>query len=396
MPFRWLLCIYFALFVCLATGQEALAQGAAKRIVSAGRRVVGNENVNAAQIEKILANRSLRTQARQIENLKKGSQYLDNEDFPGFKITGWPSHYDSNAPYGDLPFWKYLSDQAKRDYFLSANNRAGALNLKIKQQAVKDIQKNLPALWNERLQFAPQPFEKLLADVIPANAKYILLGEEHGQSQIQVFLTKFFKEYKAKYPGRKVVLLTEFLPINGKKTLLLQDMKAENPAYAYVLNSAASNGITLKGLEPKYVYFSEGIIHLDPQWAGKEEVTGLWITPEGMRLRNKAWLARIKELRQAYPDAVFMIYAGADHLAYNSFASLASQLPGEEVFVAHLFADTPTDNEARGLLEAVGEDKYPFYLEEVLSWKDASLRRIAGFDIRLLLSDKNYPFKKQK
>lgn len=396
MAFRWLLCIFFSLFICLSAGQEVFAQGAAKQMVSASRRVAVTRGFHAAEIEKILADRSLRTQVRQIENLKKGSQYLDDEEFPGLKITGWPTHYDSNGPYKDLPFWKYLSVQAKRDYFLSANNRAGALNLKIKQQAVKNIQKNLPALWNERLQFEPQPFTKLLADVIPANAKYILLGEEHQKSQIQVFLTKFFKEYKAKYPGRKVFLLTEFLPINGKTTLLLQDMKAEDPAYAYVLNSAASNGITVKGLEPKYVYFGEGIVHLDPLWAGKEDVTGLWVTPEGMRLRNKAWLARIKELRQAYPDAVFMIYAGACHLAYNSFASLASQLPGEEVFVAHLFADTSTPNETRGLLEAVGKDTYPFYLEEVLSWKDASLRRIAGFDIRLLLSEKIYPFKKRK
>lgn len=396
MAFRWLLCIFFSLFICLSAGQEVFAQGAAKQIVSASRRVVGSRGFNAVEIEKILADRSLRTQVCQIENLKKGSQYLDSEDFPGLKITGWPTHYDSNGPYKDLPFWKYLSVQAKRDYFLSANNRAGALNLKVKQQAVKNIQEHLLPLWNERIQFAPQPFEKLLADIIPPQVKYILLGEEHYKSQIQVFLAKFFQEYQTKYPDRKVFLLTEFLPINGKKTLLLQKMKVEDPVYAFILDSAVGNGIKIKGLEPPYVHEEGDLLHIAPQWAEKGEVAGLWVTPEGMRLRNKAWISRIKELRKNNPDAVFMIYAGADHLAYNSFASLASQLPGEEVFVAHLFADTPTNNEARNLLEAIGEDKYPFYLEEVLSWKDASLRRIAGFDIRLLLSEKIYPFKKRK
>lgn len=394
MAFRWLLCIYFALFICLEDGQEVFAQGAAKQIVSASRRVVGSRGFNAVEIEKILADRSLRTQMRQIENLKKGSQYLDSEDFPGLKITGWPSPYGPKGPYEELPFWKELSVQAKRDYFLSANNRAGALNLKVKQQAVKNIQEHLLPLWNERIQFAPQPFEKLLADIIPPQVKYILLGEEHYKSQIQVFLAKFFQEYQTKYPDRKVFLLTEFLPINGKKTLLLQKMKVEDPVYAFILDSAVGNGIKIKGLEPPYVHEEGDLLHIAPQWAEKGKVAGLWVTPEGMRLRNKAWISRIKELRKNNPDAVFMIYAGADHLAYNSFASLALQLPGEEVFVAHLFADTSTPNETRGLLEAVGKDTYPFYLEEVLSWKDFSLRRIAGFDIRLLLSDKKYPFKK--
>lgn len=394
MAFRWLLCIHFALFICLAAGPDVFAQGVPKQIVSASRRVVGGRDFNVAKIEKILANRSLRTQMRQIENLKKDSQYLDSEDFPGLKITGWPSPYGPKGPYEELPFWKELSVQAKRDYFLSANNRAGVLNLKVKQQAVKNIQEHLLPLWNERIQFAPQPFEKLLADIIPPQAKYILLGEEHYKSQIQVFLTKFFQEYQTKYPARKVFLLTEFLPINGKKILLLQKMKVEDPVYAFILNSAAGNGIKIKGLEPPYVHEEGDLLHIAPQWAEKGGVAGLWVTPEGMRLRNKAWISRIKELRKNNPDAVFMIYAGADHVAYNSFASLALQLPREEVFVAHLFADTPTPNETRGLLEAVGKDTYPFYLEEVLSWKDFSLRRIAGFDIRLLLSDKKYPFKK--
>lgn len=390
-----LLCsIWLAVCSAPVWGQGPAAQTVVKR-AAAYYRKAGKIQLTPAQMEKILAQRATRTQARQAENLKKSSRYLFTEEFPGTKITGWPAHYGPKGPYEELPFWKELSDQAKRNYFLSANNRAGALNLKVKQQAVKNIQNNLPALWNKRIKFAPQPFEKLLADAIPAQAKYILLGEEHNQSQIQVFLVQFFKEYKAKYPGRKIFLLTEFLPVSGKKNLLIQSMQAGDPAYAYILNSAASNGITVKGLEPRYAYEGEGVLYIDPRWNENDETAELWLTPEAMRVRNKVWISRIKELRQTNPDAVFMIYAGGSHLEYNAFSSLALQLPKEETFVASLYADDPTNNEARDLLEEIGEDKYPFYLEEVLSWKDASLRRIAGFDVRLLLSKKDYPFGKK-
>ena len=392
----WFLGVFLFFNSAMVWGQPQIVKPGVKRAVQKSISKAGQRHFPADKIEKILESRALRTQARQTENLKKGYQYLFNEDFPGVKIMGWSFHKGLKGPYENLPFWKDLSDQAKRNYFLAANNRAGALNLKTKQQAVKNIQENLPALWGDRIKFTPQPFEKLLADMIPPQAKYILLGEEHDKSQIQVFLSKFFKEYQAKYPGRKLFLLTEFLPVSGKQTLLLQSMKVGDPSYAYILNSASSNGITVKGLEPRYVYEGGGILHLDPQWAGKEAFAGLWVTPEGMRIRNKAWISRIKELRKNNPDAVFMIYAGGSHLEYNAFASLSLQLPREETFVASLYADDPTNNEARDLLEELGEDKYPFYLEEVLSWKDASLRRIAGFDVRLLLSKQDYPFGKKR
>ncbi len=187
-------------------------------------------------------------------------------------------------------------------------------------------------------------------------------------------------------------MLTEFLPTGKNKTALLQHMKKADGGYGYLLNRASSWGITVKGLEARYVFFNDAKAVLDSR-VPDESTVDLWTVPESMHLRNRYWLSQIQQLREQYPDAVFIIYAGAEHVSYNTPFNLTKALPQEELFVAHLFSSKSTNNEARDLLDFLGEDKYPFYLEEILAWKDESMRRLAGFDMRLLINEKDYAIK---
>ena len=48
----------------------------------------------------------------------------------------------------------------------------------------------------------------------------------------------------------------------------------------------------------------------------------MWSMPEGMRIRNKAWLEEINRLRKAHPDALFIIHGGTSHLDYTHIHSV--------------------------------------------------------------------------
>ncbi len=389
---RILFCVIFVWTVIVGPVPEAGAQGVVKKAVSACRRSSVGKGMTPAQIEKILLDRVKRTKNQVPRIPPEELECLPAEDFPSQEIVNWPFRRGPVGPYEDLSFWNTLSPQAKRNYFLAANNRASALSLKQRLQIIKALRKQLPDFWQERLVFPHQPLEDTLLQSIPSGTKYILVGEEHNYSQIQVFLARFLQKYKQQYPHQKVFLLTEFLPTGKNKTALLQHMKKADGGYGYLLNRASSWGITVKGLEARYVFFNDAKAVLDSR-VPDESTVDLWTVPESMHLRNRYWLSQIQQLREQYPDAVFIIYAGAEHVSYNTPFNLTKALPQEELFVAHLFSSKPTNNEARDLLDFLGEDKYPFYLEEILAWKDESMRRLAGFDMRLLINEKDYAIK---
>lgn len=89
---------------------------------------------------------------------------------------------------------------------------------------------------------------------------------------------------------------------------------------------------------------------------------------------NTAWLQTIQNYRKKYPEALFIIHAGAWHTGYIMPFSLANAFNPTETFVVHFIAsrsallDILSDNQVRA---------------PVLAWKDKNLAHIAGFDVQI-------------
>lgn len=379
--------ILLGLLISFLGGLEAAAQGPASKVVlAAGRHTAVTRKLSSTQIEKILKERVARSYQTHFENLPLGAKLaLYTEETPPEKILNWNkfSSPGGKSPYEDLFFWNLISEEAKQNYFLAANNRAIARVARERENAERAVKENLSKLWRRRLPAVDQPQDKTLLQAIPSRAKYLLLGEVHEHPEIIAFVGQFVRGYQAKFPDRKIIFLTEFLPSNPDKSFSLRYMTNPTDIYVPLFQSLLRRGVPVKGLEHRYVAYNwaEGVFATG---ALEEKQMDIWTSPEGMRLRNQFWLQQISRWRSKYPNAVFIIYAGEQHLSYNVPFSLAQQLPPEEVFVAQLFPKwIPHCNEMT-VLETVGEDwGYSFAQEPVLRWKDPVLRRIAGADIRL-------------
>lgn len=379
--------ILLGLLISFLGGLEAAAQGPASKVVLAARRHASlAQKLSSSQIEKILKERVARSYQTHFEELSLDKKFaLFVEETPPEKIIHWNkfSAPGGKSPYEDLFFWNLISEEAKQNYFLAANNRAIARLARERDMSQRKIAENLPELWRQRLPVPDQPLGKILLQAVPSQAKYLLLGEVHERPEIIEFVLQFVHGYRAKFPNRKIIFLTEFLPSYPDKSFSLRHMTNSIDVYVPAFQSLLRSGVPVKGLESRYVAYNlaEGVFS---SGISEEKRMDIWTSPEGMRLRNQFWLQQISRWRRKYPNAVFIIYAGEQHISYNEPFSLSQQLPADEVFVAQLFPKwIPHCNEMT-VLETVGEDwGYSFAQEPVLRWKDPVLRRIAGADIRL-------------
>ena len=114
------------------------------------------------------------------------------------------------------------------------------------------------------------------------------------------------------------------------------------------------------------MYYDDGQAEV-PQANQTKETFDLAILPEAIRLRNKFWLEQIKYFRQQNPDAVFIIYAGAEHLSYSAPFSVGAQLPQQETFSAHVFKAVNKLDKERDFVDLLGDEAYPFYTVKTLS-----------------------------
>ncbi len=119
----------------------------------------------------------------------------------------------------------------------------------------------------------------------------------------------------------------------------------------------------------------------------------VWASLEGVRLRNERWEKTLARYREQHPNALFIIYTGANHSLYNRPFTLAN-MPGEQPFVSVLY---PTHYESfapagrfsgkivakpmRGPLEKLVDQldlQHP-----IVKWESADLAQLAGFDVRI-------------
>lgn len=383
------LCIFT---ICLAS-QTLFAQGkpvrkgpgALTKIAKAARPKVPNRTFSFPNLEKLLIQRELRTR-QALEKLPLTQPLLLPDEMPALAVNGWPWKRDPLGPYVELPFFKRLSPGAQRNYFLAANNRAIATLWKQRTALFKALKARENDFLTQKVsEPTTNPFIQM-AEQIGPEIKQVMLGEIHDYVWLQPGIGTFLEALRAKYPNRKMVLATEFLP-RGKKNMLpaREWMSKANPEYEDLFKTATRLGIRIKGLESSYVFY-----HTPPQMeipgVTPEEEVNMWSTPEGMRVRNVDWAKAIAEYRQEEPDALFIVYAGADHLDYSKLSSLARRFPREETFIGMVFPYVLDEGQIM-TCDLVDEALPALNTVKYLSWPSKELRNLAGFDVRIKLPE---------
>lgn len=307
---------------------------------------------------------------------------------------------DFKEIYPDIAFLTTSGQTA--NYLLSRNNRLLSREQKRMEKVLEQIDIYLPLLTRQAQQLK-QPDNPLewLADEIPLGTQQLFIGEAHGYPEIREAVRQLLTTIRDKQPRREIFLFTEFIPEN----VIWEDINNQNlrppylPNYYSVWDSAVETGIHVIGLEPKPVVQavknnSCTCSYLDS--TGTLQNMYIWATLEGLRWRNERWLKTLTAYRTQYPDALFIIYTGADHTLYNRPFSLAAGFPKENTFLAVVYPDKKsifipsdkwygasllTDKPYADPIETLHEQAdFP---QPALKWSTPELSQIAGFDARI-------------
>ncbi len=219
------------------------------------------------------------------------------------------------------------------------------------------------------------------AALIPPQAKYIAVGEEHGFAPLRQAFEEMVFQYQALYPKRKIIVLTEFvfdrtLPLSEHtgKPVSLWGLRYRriSPDFRF-LERFIKRGIAVIGLEDERFFRSHQRL-VTPAFRQVESVYG-------MKVRNEHWRRIIADVRRREPHAVFFIYTGNMHVHYRAPFSLAAV--SEQMYVVQLLArDLGTDWPFGSVMQTepfarAEQGAYPI----VLTWPDKGAYRIlSGFD----------------
>ena len=160
---------------------------------------------------------------------------------------------------------------------------------------------------------------------IAPGVKNVFLGEdEHLPNSLQQ-MQQVIKDYISRYPNKKVVLFTSFLPDSGASAVASFPAKGKYAQYMLPFKSLSARGVQIVGLEEQV---SSG---------GWYEKNGTLLraqdTAYGRQIRHSHWVKRIQEWRAKNPDAVFFIYTGAEHCRYDAPYSLPAALGEKDSYV---------------------------------------------------------------
>ncbi len=271
------------------------------------------------------------------------------------------------------------------DYFLSNQNRRIQTETLRMERKLNDLTTHLFNLYSMRHRVLAEQdqYMRLLAQQIPADTQYLLLGESHHML-IRRYIADFLIQFRQQYPDKEIILLTEFLKEGPREE---SDWQFSEKHLAAVFNNARQLQIPVIGLEPPFVFENEKILLTGNNGYLAQHI---WESLEGMALRNRRWIETIRQQRQEHPQALFIIYAGGGHLSYHQPYSLTNELPEQGVFHALLLPYSMTRNED-GLSYISPYDH--LIIEQDISpsrfiYFDKPQARAAGFDTRILLEDK--------
>lgn len=295
--------------------------------------------------------------------------------------------------YPKQTFLKNSSQTGK--YLVARNNRLFVQETRRMKQLWAQIDENLPRLRQEATATEqPENTVKWLADSLPAQTTQLFVGEAHGYPEINQFVAQLTQELRSRQPKREIILFTEFLPENFKWTgnrpsILTVPEHAQK--FFPTWDKALQAQVPVIGLELLAAVDDECEVRYLRTDDSLDKQT-VWSSLEGVRLRNERWEKTLATYRAQHPDALFIIYTGADHSMYNRPFTLAT--PGENTFVTVLyperyealapsgrFTGTYVAKNMRGPLERL-VDKLDFQ-RLVIKWQSPDLPAIAGFDVRI-------------
>lgn len=330
-------------------------------------------------------------QARHMqEQLPAGRRIIMGEPVQQIFQT---AELDAQKLYPGQTFLKNSNQTGK--YLVARNNRLVIQEMRRMGKVRAQIDENLPRLQAEAAN-TPQPDDPpaWLAQLLPPSTTQLFIGEAHGYPEIHQFVARLTHELRTRQPEREIILFTEFLPENMKWTghrPSIAQVPEVFQKYYPIWDQALQARVQVIGLELSEAVddFCE-VRYLDP--LGNLDKQSVWSSLEGVRLRNERWQKTLATYRAQHPDALFIVYTGADHSMYNRPFALAT--PNEHSFVSVLYPDryaafVPSGRFSgmyvakpmRGPLERLVEELD--FQRAIIKWESADLAPIAGFDVRI-------------
>lgn len=306
---------------------------------------------------------------------------------------------DPHVLYPDQPFLTTSRQTGK--YLLARNNVLMRNELRKADQLRRELDQALPTLEQIAQQLeqpaGPQEFALWSLKDLSPEVNYLFIGEEHGYADIREMFVPLVRQVRTQQPDRQIVFFTEFLPSQFKWNATSK-YQLELPNYLTVYYPKWEQLLELQipviGLEPKFAQSNQCWVR-QPQTPNPYSRPNVWETLEGVRLRNEDWIKTLNDYRAQLPDALFIIYTGADHCMYNRPFALPTNYEPERCFVITLHPATRKDYKSAGFLKAAEEvqvpasgplerlterDKFP---QSALKWNDPALSHVTGFDVRL-------------
>lgn len=381
-----LLFLFCALFYPARLPAQSVWQKAFwKKLFSSESASPSPRFISTKQAEKLLVERkALSLSKAQRACTGEMGECMFYGEAPIHRIEGWPFSFSQAGPYEDNELFQTLSRSAKKNYFISAHNRAVSRTAAARKNALKRMAQAKEDLMTgfDDLGAGDSP-AKSLVSLIKENHKYIFLGEIHRFPAIQSTIKSFLQAYRASNPKQQIFLLTEFLP--NTDTASYRWKLRKFPQYYAIWQTADVLKIPVIGLDPLWVFKKNYPVMWVNKPNGEVEKEQMWFSPEVLRIRNLIWKKEIDRLRAQYPNAVFLFHTGAAHVEYTEPFSLSNLFPKEETFVAtfqpyEIYNDEPARCD---LLDAFNPTQ--FAGRKSVFWPDADLARVAGFDVRFKL-----------
>lgn len=222
--------------------------------------------------------------------------------------------------------------------------------------------------WSSFLKATPPLAPQQLVQLIPADKKYIFMGEYH-EEPLSLLLQQTIVAYTRLHPGTQVIVFSEFA-YDTQTSLTSQGLAVDESLTRY-----AQNNIRWVGLEEKLpAEFYRLIINLSYH--------PVEVSLQGLKARNTHWAEIIKSYRAQYPNAVFFIHSGSLHSDYQEPFSVSSAFNSKESFVMQFIpALEHLQNYEKFHLVTRGKYLRP----GTLIWQNPQYAHMAGFNVQVIL-----------
>lgn len=237
------------------------------------------------------------------------------------------------------------------------------------EKYIRQLVKEKPRLAKELLITPAVPPARALAQAIPADKKYIFMGEYHNEN-LTLALQETLKEFVKLHPEKEIIVFSEFTDEWGFEQA--EDSPLFNQ-YIAPLQEAGIRWVGLKEFGPlKLAVISD------------EYCSSVQSTLMGIKTRNEHWVSILKKWRQEHPNAVFVVHAGVGHVDYWEAFSVSARFPRQESFVLSFI---PFEKSPSAYIEEPFHlaTRYRFYRPGLLQWKTPRAAHLAGFDMQVIL-----------